>query len=51
VDIFLSKSVFGYLKTKKEKKKIPMTTKLGGIKALVVGQLKNNFFAASLRRR
>ena len=40
-NIFLSKSVSGYFKTKKTK--VPMTTKPargGGVKALVVGPLK-----------
>jgi len=45
---FLSKSVFRYFKTKKKnKKKVPMATKLEGegVKALVAGPLKkNNFF-------
>ena len=51
----LSKSVFGYFKTKKKnsKKKVPMTTKLeggGGGKALVARPLVEEFFfAASLR--
>ena len=47
----LSKSVSGYFKTtkNKNKKKVPMTTKPRGVKALVVEPLKKElFFAASL---